>query len=69
MKIFNNLNISKKYKRSSLAIGNFDGVHKGHQKIFKYVKKFYHLGPKRDEDLIKDFKKNQTTLDKCDFIL
>ena len=40
MKIFNNLNISKKYKRSSLAIGNFDGVHKGHQKIFKYVKKF-----------------------------
>ena len=40
MKIFNNLNISKKYKRSSLAIGNFDGVHKGHQKVFKYAKKF-----------------------------
>jgi len=40
MKIFNNLNISKKYKRSSLAIGNFDGVHKGHQKVFKYAKIF-----------------------------
>ena len=40
MKIFNNTNISKKYKRSSLAIGNFDGVHKGHQKVFKYAKKY-----------------------------
>ena len=40
MKIFNNLNIPKKYKRSLLAIGNFDGVHKGHQKVFKYAKKF-----------------------------
>jgi len=39
MKIFNNFIISKKYKRSSLAIGNFDGVHKGHQKIFKYAKR------------------------------
>ncbi len=40
MKIFNNLNISKIYKRSSLAIGNFDGVHKGHQKVFQYAKSF-----------------------------
>ena len=39
MKIFNNFIISKKYKKSSLAVGNFDGVHKGHQKIFKYAKK------------------------------
>ena len=38
MKIFNNLIITKKYKRSSLAIGNFDGVHKGHQKVFKHAK-------------------------------
>ena len=40
MKIFNNLAVAKKYKRASLAIGNFDGVHKGHQKIFKNAKEF-----------------------------
>ena len=40
MKIFNNLTIPKKYKRSLLAIGNFDGVHKGHQKVFKHAREF-----------------------------
>ena len=40
MKIFNNTNIPKNYKASALAIGNFDGVHKGHQKVFKETKKF-----------------------------
>jgi riboflavin kinase/FMN adenylyltransferase len=40
MKIFNSLAVAKKYKRASLAIGNFDGVHKGHQKIFKNAKEF-----------------------------
>ena len=39
MRIFNNFTISKTYKKSSLAIGNFDGVHKGHQKVFKHAKK------------------------------
>ena len=34
-----------------------------------YGEKFYHLGPKRDVDLIRGFEKNQTSLDKCDFIL
>ena len=40
MKIFNSINIPKSYKISALAIGNFDGVHKGHQKVFKETKKF-----------------------------
>jgi HAD superfamily hydrolase (TIGR01459 family) len=34
-----------------------------------YGKKFYHLGPERDKDLIEEFEKNKTALDKCDFIL
>ena len=34
-----------------------------------YGKKFYHLGPKRDNDLIKEFETNKTSIEKCDFIL
>ena len=40
MKIFYNYSISKKYKRSAIAIGNFDGVHHGHQRVFKQARKF-----------------------------
>jgi len=40
MKVFNKIIISKKYRRSSLAIGNFDGIHKGHQKIFEKANNF-----------------------------
>ena len=39
MKIFNNSSILKNYKGNALAIGNFDGVHKGHQKVFNRAKK------------------------------
>ena len=34
-----------------------------------YGKKFYHLGPQRDKDLIAGFEKNKASLEKCDFIL
>ena len=40
MRIFNNTIISKNYKGSAIAIGNFDGMHKGHQKVFEKTKKF-----------------------------
>ena len=44
MKIYKNFNISKNHKQSIILIGNFDGVHIGHQRLFKlantYKKKF-----------------------------
>ena len=40
MKIFNNIEIPTNCKISALAIGNFDGVHKGHQEVFKETRKF-----------------------------
>ncbi len=33
MKIYNNLNIKNNHKNSVILIGNFDGVHLGHQKV------------------------------------
>ena len=40
LKIFNNFNIPKKFKKSIILIGNFDGLHSGHQKLFKLAKKY-----------------------------
>ena len=34
-----------------------------------YGKRFYHIGPERDKDLILGFKKNNVSLEKCDYIL
>ena len=39
-KIYKNFNINPRYKNSIILIGNFDGVHKGHQKLFKLAKKY-----------------------------
>ena len=38
MKIYNNFNISRKHKDSVIAIGNFDGIHLGHQKVIAQAK-------------------------------
>tara|TARA_B100000963_G_scaffold347607_1_gene354150 strand:+ start:1593 stop:2516 length:924 start_codon:yes stop_codon:yes gene_type:complete len=40
VKIYKNFNIQKKFKNSIILIGNFDGIHKGHQKLFKKALKF-----------------------------
>ena len=37
---YNNFNISSIHKNSIILIGNFDGVHIGHQKLFKLAKKY-----------------------------
>ncbi|MDC1092908.1 bifunctional riboflavin kinase/FAD synthetase [Pelagibacteraceae bacterium] len=39
MKIYNNANLNKKHHKGVIAIGNFDGVHLGHQKVISEAKK------------------------------
>ena len=46
IKLYSDLNIKSQHRRSILLIGNFDGLHLGHQKLFRLAKKFkkkYHL--------------------------
>ena len=39
MKIYKNANLDKKHCGGVLAIGNFDGIHLGHQKVINQAKK------------------------------
>jgi len=39
MKIYKNTNLNKKHYKSVIAIGNFDGLHLGHQKVINEAKK------------------------------
>ena len=38
MKIYNNTNLNIKHKKAVIAVGNFDGLHLGHQKVIKEAK-------------------------------
>jgi riboflavin kinase/FMN adenylyltransferase len=39
MKIYKNVNLNKKHHNGVIAIGNFDGLHLGHQKVINEAKK------------------------------
>ena len=40
LKFYNNFKVQKKHKKSILLIGNFDGIHLGHQKLFNIAKRY-----------------------------
>ena len=40
LKLYKNFSILRKHRNSILLIGNFDGQHIGHQKLFKLAKKY-----------------------------
>ena len=40
IKTYNNFKIDKIHKNAIVLIGNFDGLHLGHQKLFNLAKKY-----------------------------
>ena len=39
MKIYTNANLIRKHRRGVIAIGNFDGIHLGHQKVINEARR------------------------------
>ena len=40
IKLYNNFKIKNQHKNSIILIGNFDGLHTGHQKLFNIAKNY-----------------------------
>ena len=40
MKIYKNFSIQPQHKNSVILVGNFDGIHLGHQKLSSLAKKY-----------------------------
>ena len=40
VKLYNSFNLKNYHKKSIILIGNFDGLHMGHQKLFRLAKKY-----------------------------
>ena len=60
------INMDKKYLSNVMTSGEA-AMHAINQN--KFGKKFFHLGPPRDESIFEKIKDNKTRIDNCDFIL
>ena len=40
IKFYNSFKVSKIHQNAILLVGNFDGLHLGHQKLFNFAKKY-----------------------------
>ena len=68
MKIYTNANLSQKHRNGVIAIGNFDGLHLGHQKVIREAKKEQLKKFKLDFLIIIKFNKQFSSLTAEEFI-